>query len=362
MSVTFDNLLQCPVTGEALEVLSDQALAQLNAQIHKGNMVQGHAVVYTTVLQQAIGNAARTVFYPVIDGIICLLAHLQITQGALTLKAEALAHTKQQVQQFYDDAGWKMNPEGIFQDALDSEDLRSVSHPYIQKCHARLQRFLKPSGRYLLDVASGPIQYPEYLEYSKGFQYRICADLSLTALRQAQRKLKDKGIYVLCDVTQLPFCSNSIDCVISLHTLYHVPANEQLLALRELQRVQHPKGTLLIVYSWGAHSLLMKGALGGAKCIRRLWRMCQLKQSPQQTLYFFAHNYRWFEKYLRPKGFRCVPWRSVNVPFLKVFIHRWLLGRAFLSLLFWAENRFPVFFGRFGAYPMFILQKNVEHG
>src|SRR5574341_1011961 len=74
---------------------------------------------------------------------------------------------KQQVKAFYDQVGWQEVGEGVYQNAR-YEDLRPVARDYIHRCHLRLLRHLKPAGRYLLDAGCGPIQYPEYLEYSQG--------------------------------------------------------------------------------------------------------------------------------------------------------------------------------------------------
>ena len=40
----------------------------------------------------------------------------------------------------------------------------------------------------MLDMASGPIQYPEYLVYSSNFKKRYCVDLSKNALEAAKKK------------------------------------------------------------------------------------------------------------------------------------------------------------------------------
>ena len=88
---------------------------------------------------------------------------------------------KAQVRQFYDAVGWKQIGEGVYQNAR-YEDLRPVSREYIHHCHLRLGKYLPPAGRFLLDAGSGPIQYPEYLEYSRGFQRRVCLDISRLAL------------------------------------------------------------------------------------------------------------------------------------------------------------------------------------
>ena len=88
---------------------------------------------------------------------------------------------KQSVREFYDQVGWQEVSEGVYQNAR-YEDLRPVSQEYLHKCHLRVNRHLTPQGRYLLDAGSGPIQYPEYLTYSAGYQYRVCADISIQAL------------------------------------------------------------------------------------------------------------------------------------------------------------------------------------
>ena len=111
------------------------------------------------------------------------------------------AHVKQQVRDFYDSVGWRQIGEGLYQNAR-YEDLREVSRRYLQRCHMRVARFLPSEGRYLLDAGSGPIQYPEYLEYSKGFRYRVCLDISRLALLEARERIGAHGLYVIEDACQ----------------------------------------------------------------------------------------------------------------------------------------------------------------
>lgn len=61
--------------------------------------------------------------------------------------------------------------------------------------------------------------------------------------------LGDKGIYILGDVTNLPLVDGCMDSIVSLHTLYHVPADEQSEVLAEIYRLLKPRGTAVIVYS-----------------------------------------------------------------------------------------------------------------
>ncbi len=60
-------------------------------------------------------------------------------------------------------------------------------------------------GRFLLDAGSGPIQYPEYLTYSDGYRYRVCVDISAVALVEARRRIGKQGLFVVADVSALPF-------------------------------------------------------------------------------------------------------------------------------------------------------------
>ncbi len=56
--------------------------------------------------------------------------------------------------------------------------------------------------------------------------------------------------------------------------------------------------------------------------------------------------------------YEIVPWRSLDVAYLKTYIHAWFFGKALLRLMHWMEEKWPAFFGKFGAYPMFILKKD----
>ena len=119
------------------------------------------------------------------------------------------AEIKRNVREFYDQVGWQEVSDGIYQNAAH-EDLRPVSRDYIHKCHMRILRHIKPSGKLLLDAGSGPIQYPEYLEYSRCYQNRVCADISIVALQEARRRIGAHGLFVVADIANLPFASGGI--------------------------------------------------------------------------------------------------------------------------------------------------------
>ena len=107
--------------------------------------------------------------------------------------------TKQRVRDFYDEIGWRQDGEGLYQNAR-YEDMRPVSRDYIHRCHLRVNRHIASSGNLMLDAGSGPVQWPEYLTYSENYKYRLCADISITALKEARTRLGDKGLFVVADI------------------------------------------------------------------------------------------------------------------------------------------------------------------
>lgn len=287
------------------------------------------------------------------------------------------AGVKERVRRFYDSVGWRQIGDGLYQNAR-YEDLRPVSQEYLSRCHLRVARFLPREGRYLLDAGSGPIQYPEYLEYSREFDYRVCLDISYRALVEARQRIGDHGLYVVGDVANLPFREGSFDAVVSLHTVHHLPPDEHELAFRGLYRVLARAGRAATVYSWGDRSPLMwlmrlpiRIAFQFIKLYRTLRgldeeaalppdeRAAEAHDPPQPSGTFtYKHDYRWAQDVLSDlPDFQIRVWRSVSTSFLRAFIHGPLLGRLWLRGLYAIEEAFPHLLGRLGQYPMILFRK-----
>lgn len=299
-------------------------------------------------------------------------------ENEILVSPEIEADVKQRVREFYDSVGWKQVGSGLYQNAR-YEDLRPVSREYIHRCHVRVNRHLKKTGKFLLDAGSGPIQYPEYLEYSSGYQYRVCLDISILALDEARERIGSHGLFVVGDAANLPFKPETFDGVVSLHTVHHLPAGEQRQALDEFHRVLIPGGQVVVVYSWGDHALivrltqpLIRLAFSLQRGYGRLRRKseglspqgeirgCKSNAQPAQATgtFTYKHDYHWVEQDLADfPGLRVIVWRSVSTSFMRAFIFRRLLGRWWLRLLYWLEERAPHLFGRIGQYPMIIINK-----
>jgi SAM-dependent methyltransferase len=278
---------------------------------------------------------------------------------------------KQQVREFYDQVGWQKVTGDLYQNAR-YEDLRPVSAEYIHRCHLRVGRRLAPSGRYLLDAGSGPVQYPEYLTYSAGYHYRVCADISLVALQEAHRRLGKHALCVVADVANLPFAPDAFDGVVSLHTLHHLPLNEQGKAYDELYRVLAPGRSAAVVNGWTESPLmhrsewLVRLAEGFGHWVARLRGRApapagstRAAQTPAPTGTFVNKlDAAWLLGMLDGKmSFKIYPWRSVSVRWLRALVHTASGGRLQLRLLYALEERFPRWFGENGQFPLVVITK-----
>ncbi|HEY4490898.1 MAG TPA: class I SAM-dependent methyltransferase [Acidobacteriota bacterium] len=273
-----------------------------------------------------------------------------------------MENTKQQVREFYDQIGWSQIGEGLYQNAR-YEDLRPVSRDYIHKCHLRLNRYIASSGDFMLDAGSGPVQYPEYLTYSSGYRFRVCADISITALREARKHVGARGLYVVADVASLPFKSDAFDAVVSMHTIHHLPLREHQCAYLELNRVLKPDRSAAVVNGW-YEPLLMKlaeplirfGRLLTGRSVKQ--KKDWAAEDDQAGTFVEKMTPRWLKSELNGEvRFEIYPWRSLSPRIMRWFVRPRLGGKMFLRFVFWLEERFPRFFGENGQYPLIVIKK-----
>ncbi|HVP21152.1 MAG TPA: class I SAM-dependent methyltransferase [Anaerolineaceae bacterium] len=284
-------------------------------------------------------------------------------------------NVKQEVRQFYDRVGWQKVGEGVYQNSR-YEDLRPVASEYIHLCHLRINEHLHQGGRLLLDAGSGPIQYTEYLTYSETYQKRVCLDISIVALKEARQRIgAEHGLFVVGDVANLPFRSGIFDGIVSLHTLHHLPQEDQVKAYEDLYRVLAFNRSMVIVNGWTDSPLMNRTGWLVRMADRVRWRLEKsdreilVEKKPAETLlddtpllpkgtFIQKQNAAWLRTKLTGKmEFEIRVWRSVNMQFLRALIHPKLAGKFWLRLLFWLEERFPHYFGEQGQYPLIVISK-----
>jgi SAM-dependent methyltransferase/uncharacterized protein YbaR (Trm112 family) len=372
-------LLRCPITKQVLRLLTAQEITAFNERIPGGKLIHKDGTPVRAALEAGLITEDGQFVYSILDGILLLLENLAIpvADTAEDTPVTSLRAEKKVLQDFYDSIGWRKDEQetNSFVDALKWEDLRPVASEYIHNCHLRVNRYIRNQGRYLLDAGSGPIQYPEYLTYSDGYEARICIDISFLALKEAQKKLGDKGIYILGDITNIPIQDDMVDGAVSMHVIYHIPKDEQVNALREIRRVLTPGSSAAIVYSW-PNSRMLKGWMFPRR-IQRIYRrnIQKLKNRIKSILhwetrsnavvpasgplkpYHFTHDQAYFENAMQGMDFDIAVWRSVSVPFLRMYIHPHLFGSAILRGIYRKEEGNPALYGRIGQYPLFVIRK-----
>ncbi|HPD64591.1 MAG TPA: class I SAM-dependent methyltransferase [Bacteroidia bacterium] len=261
------------------------------------------------------------------------------------------------VADFYNTIGWDAEND-ITGDALKYEDLRKYAQEYVVKCRQRVNRYLPERGENLLDMASGPVQFPEYLDYSRNFTKRWCVDLSQKALDKAKEKIGDHGVFLCGSFFDIDLPENFFDCSLSVHTIYHMDKNRQAEAVRKLIKVTRPGSPVVIVYSnpaaWGRYlyapvSLIKKGL--------RFFRKIIKSPAYTEELYFYAHPLKWWKQFRDEAEISMFPWRSFTNQQQKLFFPNNRVGRWMFSKLYQLEEKYPDFFVRHFQYPIVVLKK-----
>jgi SAM-dependent methyltransferase len=258
--------------------------------------------------------------------------------------------TEDEVRDFYENQGWQAGSTGsaaVYGDAQLWEDLRLCAAEYVSACRLKVLEFLPASGELILDAGSGPIQYPEYLEYSRGFERRVCVDLSQRALDEARKKLGDRGDYVRASLLELPFPDDHFDAAVSLHTIYHIDRDQQESAVRQLLRVIKPGARAVVVYA------------NPERLAARLMRLARRgRRSDSGPIYFFAHPLSWWSRFSDEAAIQIVPWRSLNANESRRLVPDNALGALMFRLLLSFERAAPRWATLLGCYPMVVLTKH----
>ncbi len=268
------------------------------------------------------------------------------------------------VYNYYTRLGWSTQ-NGIYRDTLVNENLQYAALQYNTDTRRRVLRVLHslPSTRFhsLLDCASGPIQYPEYLEYSRLFTKRVCIDFSEPALQAARVNLindsQPKCEFICADFLDLKIDNNSFDAAISLHTLYHVQLEKQRQFVEKLISVTKPGGLIIVVYS-NPFSLRSFIRIPSA-IIMRCWGWIRDKlfgkKINSNAIYCKRHRRRWWTQFNKLGYISFHTYRLFTPSFEKKFIPDNKFGIGIYKILFRIEEcKFSVLFA---DYYMVVIRK-----
>ena len=198
------------------------------------------------------------IIYPVVDNIPILLAQHEMDAVAQEIKA-----------------WYEKNWQGQIGDTKAKkhhEDLSNLGQRYIQ---AGEQRYIEEtsarSGNHFLDVGCGA---QPRLDASKGHQYHVCLDLSLSGLQQCREILGARGIFVVGSATNPPFAEQFAATVLASHCIYHINVDLQPLALRQLY-LRVAKGGILNIFYFNPSSFEMVATWPPRTIMRALKRHCR---------------------------------------------------------------------------------------
>jgi hypothetical protein len=267
---------------------------------------------------------------------------------------------------FYNSIGWRTI-------AGDWENLRRSASAYVSACRMRVARHIPPSGDSLLDMASGSIQYPEYLTFSHNYKKRYCVDLSLDALKNAENRIGTHGVYLHGDFLDMEMDRDFFDCSISLHTIYHIDKEYQEKAVRKLIDVTKSGHPVIVVYSNPNVAPIIPKVVRLlsilTQIVRKLLpRMNARKEStsnsPSASLepppchpYYYVHPLEWWQQFSDAAAVDIYPWRSLTADLEKLAFPDNYIGQLMFAILFRLEELFPQFFVKNFHYPMIVLTK-----
>lgn len=245
---------------------------------------------------------------------------------------------------FYNEGGWTKRKKNT-KDAILFEDLRPAAKKYVSHCRSKINQFIPKKGDHILDFASGPIQYKEYLKYSKNFKIRHCVDFSKIAIAAAKKKITSKGKFYCNDFLKIKFKKNFFDAIISLHTIYHIAKKDQVKVVKKLILISKKNSPIIIIYS------------NPNTIISLIKKIIFKKKIKKGNLYFYCHDLKWWKQFSDIAKIEFYPWRSFSSQHQKILFPNNFVGKILFELLAHFEKKFPKFFVKYFQYPVIILRK-----
>ena len=248
------------------------------------------------------------------------------------------------VYKFYNEVGWTERKKKSH-DAILFEDLRPSARKYVSYSRNKINKFIKRKGNHILDFASGPIQYKEYLKYSKNFRFRHCVDFSKQAIEKAKKKIGSKGKYYCNDFLKIKFKKNYFDSIISLHTIYHIHKDKQAKTVKKLISISKKNSPIVIIYS------------NPDTLIGLIKKIFINQKKTKKKLYFYCHKLKWWMQFSNIAKIEFYPWRSFASQHQKILFPDNKLGEVLFKILIYLEKKFPKFFVKYFQYPIIVLKK-----
>jgi SAM-dependent methyltransferase/uncharacterized protein YbaR (Trm112 family) len=364
-------ILCCPITKAPLRLVGVDELLSNLAESERGRVSVGTVGAFISdVAGRAYPFSERIVSFLDRDALRTQAASAEIGWAGGPKSGDD--EVKQSVQDWYDGFGWRKNQRGVYNDTAAFSQSSPDGHGlYELMSHLWILDRLR-GGDFILDAASGAIAHPEYLAFSWFYKSRVCVDMSITALQEADAKLGAGDFCCLADVCKLPFRNETFDGVVSAYTVQHIPESQQAAAVKELYRVLRPAAHLCIlteVRPSRGHDrfLFLLRVLTKTLKLLRLFRRAQAPPTspaprtgrPQVPLYFVPQSLYWWRD-LASGLAGSYSIESLRV--LKKVEFEWLFGSSNLAakILHLLQGLFPRLTARVSFFCLIDLAKPTQ--
>jgi SAM-dependent methyltransferase len=187
------------------------------------------------------------------------------------------------------------------------------------------------------------------------FEAVTCIDISKVALAITKQKIP-RAKTVLGSICTSPFAANTYDAVFAAHVIYHIEAEQQENAVRELIRVTKPGGRIVILYN-NPHSPIR--FLAGA--VHRLRKLVAPEHAVKEaSLYFSPYPLEWWYRFKGSCEISMLPWDIISSYAERNLIPSDGVARVFYGTAAWIERMFPRAAVHLWQYPIVILDKKRE--
>lgn len=271
--------------------------------------------------------------------------------------------TEARVRKFYDGDGWASDAAGATLDSRLWEVGAGPAAAYAQKCDRKIVAHIGAQvagvaegagGSAFLDAGSGPARRADWVESYGAFQRRFCIDISRQALTLAREKLGDACEYVQASLLALPFPDDFFDASIANHVIYHIHADAQERAVRELIRTAKPGRPIVLVY---------RNPLAPLDALQLAYRKLGLNRLlAGGEVYFHVHRLGWWKRFQDTCEVSFHPWHVLSARFERALVPSNALGRRMYEAISAFEDRFPRAALRLWSYPLVRLEKRPPQG
>jgi SAM-dependent methyltransferase len=257
-----------------------------------------------------------------------------------------MSNVEDSVRSFYDTKGWSGGEDALFRQF----------RPAYRKYHAGTTErtigcFAGKHGSLLI-VGGGDLPQ-SHVSVATQFEQTACADISKAALDISQEKLPKarKILGSICDLHEE--ASSQFDCIFAAHVIYHIDAQMQEKAVREMVRLVKPGGRIVILYSNPKSPIRF-----AAGALHRLRKMFTPKRAVEESgLYFSPHPLGWWQQFESDCKVSMLPWDVIGSYEERTLIWSDLMASAFYPAAGLVERAAPGLAVKLWQYPIVILDK-----